>query len=63
MPKCGPIGSYGQNQAIWAHVWDKNGPKTARNATGLGLATDPNRKLSQKLKTHPDSPEMPLLLI
>ena len=29
MPKCGPIGSYGQNQALWAHIWAENGPKTA----------------------------------
>jgi hypothetical protein len=29
MPKYGPIGSYGQNQAIWALVMAKNGPKTA----------------------------------
>ena len=35
MPKCGSIGSYGQNQALWAHVWAENGPKTARIATGL----------------------------
>jgi hypothetical protein len=28
MPKCGAIGSYGQNQALWAHVWAKNGPET-----------------------------------
>ena len=29
MPKCGAIGPYGQNQALWAHVWAENGPKTA----------------------------------
>ena len=29
MPKCGPIGLCGQNQALWAHVWAENGPKTA----------------------------------
>ena len=29
MPKYLHIGSYGQNQALWAHVGAKNGPKTA----------------------------------
>jgi hypothetical protein len=29
MPKRVPIGSYGQNQALQAHVWAKNGPKTS----------------------------------
>jgi hypothetical protein len=29
MPKCGPIGSYCQNQAVRAHVRAGNGPKTA----------------------------------
>jgi hypothetical protein len=29
MPKLASIGSYGQNQALRAHVWAKNGPKTA----------------------------------
>ena len=29
MPKLVPIGSYGQNQALWAHIWAKNGPRTA----------------------------------
>ena len=38
MPKCGAIGSCGQNQALRAHVWAKDGPKTARNATGSRLA-------------------------
>jgi hypothetical protein len=28
MPKLVRIGSYGQNQALRAHVWAKNGPKT-----------------------------------
>ena len=38
MPKCGSIGSYGQNQALWAHVWAENGPKTARTTTEFGSA-------------------------
>ena len=38
MPKCGAIGSYGQNQALRAHVRAKTGPKTARTATEFGLA-------------------------
>jgi hypothetical protein len=29
LPKCVPIGSYDQNQALRAHVWVENGPKTA----------------------------------
>jgi hypothetical protein len=29
MPKYGAIGLYDQNQALWALVWAKNGPKTA----------------------------------
>ena len=29
MPKLASIGSHGQNQALQAHVWVKNGPKTA----------------------------------
>ena len=29
MPKCVPIGSYGQNQALRGHVWAENGPRTA----------------------------------
>jgi hypothetical protein len=28
MPKYLRIGSYGQNQALRAHVWAENGPKT-----------------------------------
>jgi hypothetical protein len=28
MPKCVPIGSYGQKQALRAHVWAENGPET-----------------------------------
>jgi hypothetical protein len=62
MPKCGVIGSYGRNQALWAHVWAKNGPKTARTATKFGLAL-PKQELCLKLKTHPGWPEMPLSLI
>jgi hypothetical protein len=29
MPKLVPIGSYGKNQALRAHLWAVNGPKTA----------------------------------
>ena len=35
MPKRGPIGSYGQNQALRAHVWAENGPKTAETRPNL----------------------------
>jgi hypothetical protein len=35
MPKCGVIGLYAQNQALWAHIWAENGPKMARIATEL----------------------------
>jgi hypothetical protein len=29
MQKLVPIGSYGKSQALRAHVWAKNGPRTA----------------------------------
>jgi hypothetical protein len=48
MPKLASIGPHGQKQALWAHVWAKNGPKTAEarpdwhyTATGLGVEQDP----------------------
>jgi hypothetical protein len=28
MLKCGAIGSYAQNQALWAHVWAKKRPES-----------------------------------
>jgi hypothetical protein len=52
MPKLVRIGSYGQNQALRAHAWAKNGPKTAEarpeigiTATGVGLEQDPRISL------------------
>jgi hypothetical protein len=38
MPKLAPIGSYGQNQALRAHVWAKNGLKTAQARPWQGVA-------------------------
>jgi hypothetical protein len=61
MPKCGPIGSYGQNQALWVHVWAENGPKTASNATEFGLAR-PKQEIMSELFTHPGWSERPLSL-
>ena len=52
MPKCGAICSYGQKQALQAHVWAKNGPKTARNATEFGLAR-PKQDMMFKTKNTP----------
>ena len=40
MLKCGATCSYAQNQALWGHVWAKNGPKTARTATEFELKRD-----------------------
>jgi hypothetical protein len=42
-----------------------SGKKRPENGRNVGQKTknDPNRKLCLKLKTHPDWPEMPLLLI
>ena len=51
MPKCGAIGSYAQNQALWAHVWAQNGPKTARNATEFGLARPKQEIMSEIIYT------------
>ena len=45
MPNSRPIGSYGQNQALQAHVWAKNGPRTAETRPdlvyrdGIGIRT------------------------
>ena len=51
MPKCGPIGLYGQNEALQARVWAKNDPETARNATGFGSAQPEHEILSETLNT------------
>jgi hypothetical protein len=59
MPKRGPIGSYGPNQALWAHVWAKNGPETPRNATGFGSARPEQEILSETLNTPWLSPFCP----
>ena len=50
------------NQALRAHIWAKNGPKTAETRPDSDQR-DPNKKLCLKLKTHPGWPEMPLLPI
>ena len=48
MPKCDSIGSYGQKQALWAHVWAENGPKTAETRPDwvyrdrIGVSTRPS---------------------
>jgi hypothetical protein len=44
-------GSYGQNQALRAHVWAKNDPKTARNATESGLARPKQEIMFETLNT------------
>jgi hypothetical protein len=51
MPKCGAIGSYGQNQALRAHVRAKTGPKTARTATEFGLARPKQEIMSEIIYT------------
>jgi hypothetical protein len=33
MQKYGPICKANQNQALWAYVWAKNGPKTAESGS------------------------------
>jgi hypothetical protein len=62
MLKRGAIGSYCQNQALRAHVWVKDGPKTAETRPDSDQR-DLNRKLCLNLKTHPGWTEMPILLI
>jgi hypothetical protein len=47
MPKCGYIGSYGQNQALQAHVWAENGPQTAETRPDSDQR-DPNKNLSSR---------------
>jgi hypothetical protein len=54
MPKCGSIGSFAQNQALRAHVWEKNGPKTARTATEFGLAR-PEQEIMPETQNTPTS--------
>jgi hypothetical protein len=45
------IGSYGQKQAPWAHVWAGNGPKTARTAIEFRLARPEQEIMSEILNT------------
>ena len=49
--KCGDIGSYGQNQALRAHIQAENCPKTARTATEFGLARPKQEVLIKILNT------------
>jgi hypothetical protein len=51
MPKCGHIGSYGENQALRAHVWAENGPKTARTTTEFRSARPEQEHLMKTLNT------------
>ena len=51
MPKCGAIGSYAQNQALRAHVWAENGPKTVRTSTKIGLARPEHEIMSEIIYT------------
>jgi hypothetical protein len=59
MPKLVPIGSYGQNQALWAHVFATNGPKTAEARPDwyyrdqIGIRTRPSyRPIRERTSTH-----------
>jgi hypothetical protein len=52
MLKCSAIGSYAQNKELWAHVWAKNGPKTARTATESRLAR-PKQEVMSKTQNTP----------
>jgi hypothetical protein len=52
MPQGGSIGSYDQSQALWAHVWAGNGPKTARTATEVGSAR-PEQEITPETQNTP----------
>jgi hypothetical protein len=56
MSKCGPIGSYGQSQALRAHVW----ATMARNATVFGSKRPEQEILCETLNTPRLTPNCPL---
>jgi hypothetical protein len=64
MSKRGAIdnGSYGQIQAIWAHVWAKKGPKTAETRSDSPKLSQIGNSALNSNHAHA-GPKMPLLLI
>jgi hypothetical protein len=62
MLKRGFICLYGKKQALRAHVWAENGPKTAETWVRRQKLAQTGRK-AEKLFTHPGWPKMPLSLI
>jgi hypothetical protein len=62
MPKLAPIGSYGQNQVLRAHVWAKNGPRTAAKRFKK-LAKPKNVTIVANSKRTQAGPKCPFFLI
>jgi hypothetical protein len=56
MPTFMPIGSYGQNQALRAHVWAKNGPETSGNGSKM-LAQPESATIVEKSKRTHNGPK------